>query len=253
MKRPARIPSPALSDFSASLLQEEAIAPEVLSAVGLSELGEGTFEIPYGLRGKAPTLRRWEIDIEPEPWPESQEPGVWWPAGRDGLTVIVCLGARDGLFLLSQLFRVGHDGGLYRRADLPSVLENAVLVVLPRTVPDLAFEWYRAPRQGIKELLEEIVIEPRESVFLAVPRPRADMQPITQESEPAFERFVDEFLGAGESYGVVPGLALLPWGTRWSELLAGYRGAAKRAALGGIFDYWNAMSVCAPSSEGGPP
>lgn len=112
-------PTPTLSDLSLELLNEAGIPPAVLGAVGLQGTEDGVFEIPYGRRDERPIQRRWEIDLEPEPWPESQVPGVWWPAGRDGLTVIVCLGAADALFLTSQLFRVGFDGDLYRRQDLP--------------------------------------------------------------------------------------------------------------------------------------
>lgn len=128
----------------------------------------------------------------------------------------------------------------------PPVLEDAVPVALPCTFPGLAFEWYLHPERGVRDLLGEIVIEERVSVFLALPRPPADVQPMTSQSEPGLDRFVDVFLETGEGYGVLPGLALLPWSSTWAGLLAPYRGAAKRAALGGIFDYWSATSVLTP-------
>lgn len=236
----------ALSQFgptTRAALRAADINPELAAAIGLRESEDRTLSIPFTRHGHPmASIEFSPEDGELDPWPEGQVPGAWWPVAPKGSTVIVCLGAGDALVLSSLLYCVGHDGDIYRRPNLPSVLSVAVPVALPDSGLNLPLEWIASPRWGVDELVTELMCAELQLTFLTLPRQPADLQPVA-DGEPALEAFIDAFLEVGSSIEVVPALALLPPEFSWRELLSPFRGAAKVAALGGILEYWRQIAV----------
>lgn len=237
----------SFSYLTIEMLEREGFAPDLVEALEDSfETEPGSIAFLFGLRNQEPVRRELVGGTEVGDWPEGLKPGVWWPAGRVGRHVIVCAGAHEAIFLASLLFSVGPDGELVRRTDVSDLLSNATIVALPNTLAFVSAEWYADPAEGVTRLLEEIVVEERETVFLSVPRIFDGLHPGALKAEGNLSGFIDHFMDVGESYGIRPCPALSPWMCPWSALLADFRGAAQRAALGGIFDYWNALSGLAP-------
>lgn len=239
-----------LSQTAVDGLRGLGIDPGLVAALELREVADGVFDIPCQNMGGQTVPHRWILNGKPQPWPADEGPAVWWPMGRGGPTAIVVVGASSALLIASLLFRVGHDGAIYPRANLPAVLADAVPVCLPETAAGLPVEWIYHAR-GVEELMGELCVPERTTTFLAVPRAPAEM-PIP---DPGIETFIDDYLATAASCELLPALALLPPGTAWPNLLSPFRGAAKTAALAGVLEYWRRMALCAPvqTTEGGPP
>lgn len=232
--------TPAISLWGRSLLDAEGIAPEVVAAVGLDERRPGSFVVEYTDDAGGTVPREWDVDVEPEPWPDGCEPGLWWPAGEDGSVAIICLGARDALFLTSQIFAVDSTGALSRRPGLSAALADAAPVALPWTSAWSSPEWYGA---GAGELVSRILDRsPFTYAVLAVPE-----RPIG--GGPTFARFVSDFMCFGPDDGLTPALALLPSGCCWSSLLREFEGGRRRAALEGIFTH-HLLRAALPINKG---
>lgn len=242
MRRPRQI-----SEFAIDLLEDAGISAAVVRAAGATEIEPGVFAIRYERFDAAPVLCRWDVrlGLEPDPWPEGKPPGIFWPSGQEGSTVIVCVGATDALFVASQLAAV---------PALPDSLSDVAVAALPSELSSIPFEWIRRPERGARDLAVEITGKPRSEAILSVPQLPIAIQAIDGLGRPFFDRFVEVFLEAAAGLGASPAFAPLPWPGSWGLVLDDFDDIDKPAALAGVLAYRLSLPARAQQTtdEGGP-
>lgn len=226
-------------------LRELGIDPELLPPLAVREI-DGDLLIPAGRRYGRTLGQVWPL-VTGEPWDAGMTAWRLMPDEARKPHVLVTLGALDTLALASLIYRVGHDGAVYRRPSSCPLLDDIEILALPETAPGLPVEWITDPGHGAEALILEVLHDDLETIFLAARFPAPEDQPTAPSGLPAPVEFVERLFHLCLDAELTAAFPIAPWTTTWSELLAGHPGAGKPHAFAAVLEFTHRAALARKS------